>query len=43
MPGSAFADCDDFDNYMRFCIAREDEILRSAFGTLREVIASSLS
>ena len=40
VPGSAFADCDDFDNYMRFCIAREDEILQSAFGTLREVISS---
>ena len=43
VPGSAFADCGDFDNYMRFCIAREDEILQSAFGTLREVISSSLS
>lgn len=43
VPGSAFAGCDDFDNYMRFCIAREDEILQSAFETLREVISSSLS
>jgi aminotransferase len=41
VPGNAFADCDDFDNYMRFCIAREDEILQSAFGTLREAITSS--
>ena len=43
VPGSAFADGDDFDNYMRFCIAREDEILQRAFGTLREVISGSLS
>lgn len=40
VPGSAFADCDDFDNYMRFCIAREDEVLQSAFGTLQQVISN---
>src|ERR1043166_7616773 len=28
VPGGAFADNDLYDNYMRFCIAREDEILR---------------
>jgi aminotransferase len=38
VPGSAFADSDDYDNYMRFCIAREDEILTSAFGKLQQAI-----
>lgn len=30
VPGSAFGDSDRCDNYMRFCIAREDEVLQSA-------------
>lgn len=38
VPGSAFADSDSYDNYMRFCIAREDDILRSAFGKLQKAI-----
>lgn len=35
VPGSAFADSDAWDNYMRLCIAREDEMLRGAFDRLR--------
>jgi aminotransferase len=38
VPGSAFTDRDDWDNYMRLCIAREDEILESAFGRLRKAL-----
>ncbi|HEX6647957.1 MAG TPA: pyridoxal phosphate-dependent aminotransferase [Pyrinomonadaceae bacterium] len=30
VPGGAFADSDSHDNYMRLCIAREDEMLRGA-------------
>lgn len=30
VPGSAFADGDDWDNFMRICIAREDSILEGA-------------
>ena len=41
VPGSGFADSDDFDNYMRFCIAREDEILRSAIDKLQEALMKS--
>jgi aminotransferase len=29
-PGSAFADSDNWDAYMRICIAREDSILEGA-------------
>lgn len=30
VPGSAFSDGDDWDNFMRICIAREDSILEGA-------------
>jgi hypothetical protein len=43
VPGSAFTDSDLYDDYMRFCIAREDEILHSAFGKIREVISNNPS
>jgi aspartate/methionine/tyrosine aminotransferase len=39
VPGSAFADSEMFDSYMRFCIAREDKILQSALGTLQEALS----
>ena len=38
VPGGAFANSDAFDNYMRFCIAREDDILHGALGKLRHVL-----
>ena len=40
VPGNAFADSDVFDNHMRFCIAREDEILHSALGKIQETCRS---
>lgn len=39
VPGSAFTDRDDWDNYMRLCIAREDEILRSALDRLQTALS----
>lgn len=35
VPGAAFSDRDVWDNYMRFCIAREDNILEGAMEKLR--------
>lgn len=35
VPGSAFADSDNWDKYMRICIAREDSILAGALEKLR--------
>jgi aminotransferase len=43
VPGSAFSDSDAYDNYMRFCIAREDEILTSAFGKLQQAIENEVA
>jgi aminotransferase len=37
-PGSAFADNDDWDAYMRICIAREDEILQGAMEKIKSVL-----
>lgn len=41
VPGSAFADSDVYDNYMRFCIAREDEVLRGAFTKLQQALSDA--
>ena len=41
VPGSAFADSDTYDNYMRFCIAREDEVLRGAFTKLQQALSDT--
>ena len=38
VPGSAFADSDDWDAYMRICIAREDSILEGALEKLRSAL-----
>ncbi|HSB26586.1 MAG TPA: hypothetical protein VLE19_01965, partial [Pyrinomonadaceae bacterium] len=35
VPGSAFADSDEFDSYMRLCIAREDDILDGALNKIQ--------
>jgi len=35
VPGSAFADSDNWDSYMRICIAREDSILEGALEKFR--------
>jgi aminotransferase len=39
VPGSAFADSDDWDSYMRICIAREDSILEGALEKFRTALA----
>ena len=38
-PGSAFADSDDWDSYMRICIAREDHILEGALEKMKNVLS----
>ncbi|MCA1625524.1 MAG: pyridoxal phosphate-dependent aminotransferase [Acidobacteria bacterium] len=38
VPGSAFADSDDWDSYMRICIAREDSILEGALDKLQTAL-----
>jgi aminotransferase len=37
-PGSAFADTDDWDAYMRICIAREDSILEGALEKIKTAL-----
>ena len=39
VPGNAFADSDKYDRYIRFCIAREDEILHGAMRKLEDALA----
>lgn len=41
VPGSAFADGDAHDNFMRFCIAREDDMLRGALDKLQQAMSAS--
>jgi aminotransferase len=43
VPGSAFTDGDKYDKYMRFCIAREDEILCGAFTKLQKALSDTAS
>ncbi len=38
-PGSAFADSDDWDAFVRICIAREDSVLEGAMEKLQRVLA----
>jgi aspartate/methionine/tyrosine aminotransferase len=38
VPGSAFADSDDWNSHMRLCIAREDEILKGAIEKLQNAL-----
>lgn len=37
-PGSAFADSDDWDAFVRICIAREDSVLEGAMDKLKKVL-----
>ena len=39
VPGSAFADTDDWDAFMRICIAREDDVLEGAMEKLRTALS----
>ena len=41
VPGSAFSDGDQWDNYMRLCIAREDGVLQGAFDRLQSAVEAS--
>ena len=41
VPGSAFADTDAWDDCMRLCIAREDDVLESALGKLERALGHS--
>ena len=43
VPGSAFTDSNAWDNYMRFCIAREDHILDAALGKLQDALTGGLN
>jgi aspartate/methionine/tyrosine aminotransferase len=38
VPGSAFADGDQWDKYMRLCIAREDRVLQGALDRLQSAL-----
>jgi aspartate/methionine/tyrosine aminotransferase len=38
-PGSAFADSEKWDAYVRICIAREDKVLQSAIEKIRSVVS----
>ena len=40
VPGGAFADSDAHDNYMRLCIAREDDVLHGALDKIRKAVLS---
>ncbi|MGH9932339.1 MAG: pyridoxal phosphate-dependent aminotransferase [Pyrinomonadaceae bacterium] len=42
VPGSAFGDSDSCDQYMRFCIAREEEVLLGALDKLRNALTARL-
>jgi len=39
VPGSAFADDDRYDQFMRFCIAREDNVLESALDKIKRTLS----
>jgi aminotransferase len=41
VPGGAFAESDQHDNYMRLCIAREDEILQGALNKIQSALLKS--
>ena len=43
VPGSAFADSDEWNNYMRLCIAREDGVLQSALDRLKSALTQTSS
>ena len=39
VPGGAFADSNEYQDYMRLCIAREDEILHGALEKIQIAVA----
>ena len=40
VPGGAFADSEAHDNYMRLCIAREDDVLHGALDKIKKAVLS---
>jgi aminotransferase len=40
VPGGAFADSDEHENFMRLCIAREDDVLQGALEKIRQAVLS---
>jgi aspartate/methionine/tyrosine aminotransferase len=38
VPGGAFADSDEHNQYMRLCIAREDEVLQGALQKIQNAV-----
>jgi len=40
VPGGAFADSDAHENYMRLCIAREDDVLQGALEKIQKAVLS---
>ena len=40
VPGGAFADSDEHENFMRLCIAREDDVLRGALEKIQKAVLS---
>jgi aminotransferase len=42
VPGNAFADSNQFDSYMRFCIAREDHILSGALERIQNTVSKTV-
>ena len=41
VPGGAFADSSAHDNYLRLCIAREDEVLFGALEKIRNALSAA--
>jgi aspartate/methionine/tyrosine aminotransferase len=39
VPGGAFADSEEHNQYMRLCIAREDDILRGALERIQNAVS----
>jgi aminotransferase len=39
VPGSAFAESDQHDRFMRFCIAREDQVLETALDRIKNTLS----
>ena len=39
VPGNAFADSEQYDQFMRFCIAREDDVLESALHKIKRTLS----
>jgi aminotransferase len=43
VPGGAFADSGEHDQHMRFCIAREDDVLRGALEKIQNAVTDTIT